>query len=433
MNWRDDNHERTGRAEYETQARARGERETPDAQARQDQRDRCDPDLIPEIHIARPLETIRPPAELPEQHDAHTASRMSIAQLRDRIRGMESTTRMKSTAEIAQARKEKPSERIARAAKLKAYRAELARRDGTEAAETTAQDRADIAERQAHADATREATARSTAAQVNPADVPNTVVCGKCGLLIAQDEDGDMLAHFNRQQQPCPARPTDWAPHRTKRDTTTQAPRELVKCSAPGCSSLATQDVTSARPYCGYPAHTPAAIDRAAEEARNAATLAAHEAREAAEREARDAADLAAERAEASGPHPIVIAAAKIAERALNIECRECHARRYSPCTNYAGKNCAPHGVRKADSKPEPTTQAQATVAELPPVPPAAAAASAQASSKRAAVVATAREETLSALDRAVEQLVREHTSGAVIDAAWAAGKRLFAPHVGRA
>jgi hypothetical protein len=50
------------------------------------------------------------------------------------------------------------------------------------------------------------------------------------------------------------------------------------------------------------------------------------------------------------------------------------------------------------------------------------------ATRQRRATVATAREETLSALDRAVEALVRQHSSGAVIDAAWEASKRLFRP-----
>jgi hypothetical protein len=39
----------------------------------------------------------------------------------------------------------------------------------------------------------------------------------------------------------------------------------------------------------------------------------------------------------------------------------------------------------------------------------------------------------LSKLDQIVEELVREHSSGAVIDAAWSAGKRLFHPNGGRA
>ena len=76
-----------------------------------------------------------------------------------------------------------------------------------------------------------------------------------------------------------------------------------------------------------------------------------------------------------------------------------------------------------------------ATAAELPPVPPATAADLSSATAKRAAVVAEIQattREPLSKLDQVVEQLVREHSSGAVIDAAWAAGKRLFRPQGAR-
>ena len=73
---------------------------------------------------------------------------------------------------------------------------------------------------------------------------------------------------------------------------------------------------------------------------------------------------------------------------------------------------------------PEPEPEPTATVTELPPPPPEAAAGIRKATAKRKATVKAAQE--LSALDRAVEQLVREHSSGAVIDAAWNAAHRIF-------
>jgi hypothetical protein len=100
-------------------------------------------------------------------------------------------------------------------------------------------------------------------------------------------------------------------------------------------------------------------------------------------------------------------------------------------------------GELGAITNPTPATaaacramQREATAAELPPVPPAAAAALERASSKRAAVVATAQADSqaaggLTELDRAVEQLVRAHSSGAVIDAAWSASARIFRPQAG--
>jgi hypothetical protein len=62
-----------------------------------------------------------------------------------------------------------------------------------------------------------------------------------------------------------------------------------------------------------------------------------------------------------------------------------------------------------------------------------------QANATRRATVATAAAPAsqappeLPGLDAAVEALVRQHTAGAVIDAAWAASARLFKPQGGRA
>lgn len=82
---------------------------------------------------------------------------------------------------------------------------------------------------------------------------------------------------------------------------------------------------------------------------------------------------------------------------------------------------------------------AAATVTEIPPPPADAAAATEAASTRRRAVVAECRAVTqaeqpppaadgLTELDRTIEALVRLHTCGDVIDAAWSASARLFKP-----
>lgn len=380
-NWRDDARHQAEHTDYQERARVAGHREA-----------------LPQFRHAAPVQTIRPPAEpqeLPEEHDANTASRMSLAQLRDRIQGMEATTRMKASAEVAQGRRpEKPSERIARAAKLKAYRAEYARRTAAEqsAEVTAAQDRADLAQR----DAERGAPARSAAAQVDPADVPALVQCNKCGLMVAQDSEGDMIGHLAIGQTICPAACDEWTRPRTNPNfahrTAQPAPAELPRtCNAQGCSSQPADE----RGLCSFHrAHYDTAQRKSSEE-----------------------------QAEADA----ITAGAKLADSRLMVPCPECRAEIGTRCTNYKGQNCHPHGRRKA-------APAQvATVAEIPPPPPAEAAAIATASRKRKATVEAAEKDTLSALDRAVEALVREHTSGAVIDAAWSASKRIFNPTGGRA
>jgi hypothetical protein len=264
----------TAQSEHEASERALGHRE----QTSQAERDS-------DVQPGRQLPEFRhtPAAERAPVIRIHTAAaepaqppetRMSVAQLRDRIRAMEATTRMKATEATEAAarhyypgerrpRVEGPCARNERAEKLQHYRAELARRDGSEAAATAAQDRADIAERQSHADATR-------------------------AIASSQHARGIAAAELGTTTNPTPA-------------------------TAAACRAM----------------------------------------------------------------------------------------------------------------------QREATAAELPPVPPAAAAELASATAKRAAVVAEIQattREALSKLDQIVEQLVREHSSGAVIDAAWAAGARIFAP-----
>jgi hypothetical protein len=273
---RDDYSQDTGASDYEASERAAGHREQP---AREDL-----VNDLPEFHH-------QPAAERAPVIRIHTATsepaqppetRMSVAQLRDRISGMEATTRMKATEAEAsrnhhgypgehRPRLEGPCARNERAEKLTRYRAELARRDGSEAAATAAQDRADLAQR-----------AKERA---------------------------------------------EW---------------------------------------------------RASEDARR-------------------------ESLDGPKPQPPAVDPAILARL-------------------------------RADSDAEDARRAAqvATAAELPPVPPAEAAATEAASSRRRAVVATAQADsqadTLTGLDRAVELLVRQHTSGAVIDAAWGASKRIFAP-----
>jgi hypothetical protein len=94
----------------------------------------------------------------------------------------------------------------------------------------------------------------------------------------------------------------------------------------------------------------------------------------------------------------------------------------------------APRRMTRAAIRAAQLASAEAATAGTAPVATAAAAELATATAKRAAVVAEIRattQEALSKLDQIVEQLVLQHTSGAVIDAAWAASKRIFKPKTG--
>jgi hypothetical protein len=417
---RDDYSQDHATADYEREARANGQREQPEPRDTSTHAQVCAAlrNDLPKFHHATPVQLIRPPAEpaeLPEEHDANTASRMSIAQLRDRIRGMEATTHEYNTRggiSSRTGRKEKPSERIARAAKLKAYRAELATREAREAEDeardaaaqqpaeaTAAQDRADLAQRDAERQPERlqraaaaYVAAEGPAHQVDPADVPTLVKCRRCGLLVAQDAEGDMIGHLAIGQTVCPAKPTEWDRPRTN-------PNFAHRTAQPAPEPEPIHDTTS------QAATIPAA------------TVARYR-REQPGREALAAALADPDHAPTTQAERIAAARAK------------CNA---DGCSSQPADDRGLCGFHRAQYDTANQARPTATAAELPPVPPAAAQAIERASSKRRLTVATAQAETLSALDKAVEQLVREHTSGAVIDAAWSAAHRIFAPKAGRA
>jgi hypothetical protein len=492
-NWRDDARERAEPA--------------PESRDEHEPESWRDKPALPEFRHAAPTPIVRPPAqpdELPEEHDANTASRMSVCQLRDRIHGMVATTHAYNTSggiNSSTGRKEKPSEKRARAAKLKAYRAELTTREAREASD---------AER-ARLDTAAAATLRTAAAElaspqparVDPADVPALVQCRRCGLMVAQDSEGDMIGHIAEGQTICPAACDEWTRPRPHHQPTSQAeprtPTAILEARADEdrAHQRAADEYTAAHSQAA-----PSPWQQTERDERDRVAAQATDAREAdAERDR-----LAAERA----AYDAGVKARKLAQ-VLSVACRECNRVAGVPCRNYTGANCAPHGVRKADAKhttadtapivatiarsqhargdalaeiathaspaaaelshamqreataAEPPDESRArieaykadlraakaesaardtrdaaqraaqvaTAAELPPVPPAAAADLERATAKRAAVVAEIRattQEALSKLDQIVEQLVREHTSGAVIDAAWAAGARIFAP-----
>lgn len=94
----------------------------------------ADPD---ELAHMTPSQRRQHHANTPEA-DTETASRMTTAQLRDRIEHMTATA-----ARPTPPKSEKPSDRINRAGKIRAYRAELARKEAREAADRTANEAAD--------------------------------------------------------------------------------------------------------------------------------------------------------------------------------------------------------------------------------------------------------------------------------------------------
>jgi hypothetical protein len=105
---------------------------------------------------------------------------MSIAQLRNRISGMEATTRQTLTAAHSNSERTAPSWPHASSAKPP------------------------------------KRTARAPSPRAwDPADVPAQVKCNVCPLLIGQEENGGMLANLDSRKNECPADPTYWARPRT--------------------------------------------------------------------------------------------------------------------------------------------------------------------------------------------------------------------------
>jgi hypothetical protein len=368
VNWTDDARQRAEHAHYEESERARGAREIdnpPDRYAKH--HGLPDFHYIPANQRAPLVAAPKPAPELPEERDANTASRMSVAQLRDRISGMEATALQKdhqATEDASRKRRklpilhrpDKPSETRARLAKLKAYRAELATREARDASDaryTAAEERA----RQVLAAPLPPSNAPQPA-RVEPADVPALVKCTRCGAMVAQDEDGDMISHLAIGQTVCPAKPTEWTRPRYAAETRLN-----------------------------------------------------QEIRAAIETRAADMADGHAERAELLKRAGEAKARAELRDLAATV---------------------AAKAAAEADAPPAAIEAAKrAQVRELPPVPTAEAKATEAASSRRRTTVAAIRDTTsqaeLTDLDKAVEALVRQHSSGAVIDAAWSAAHRIFA------
>jgi hypothetical protein len=135
----------------------------------------------------------------------------------------------------------------------------------------------------------------------------------------------------------------------------------------------------------------------------------------------------------------------------LAVPCPQCHAAIGDSCLNYKGQRCHPHGARKlpaqadADARQAKHAAQEATAARRNTVQAireattheltvadhldaAQARADARDQQRTPPAPTPVKDDGLSALDRAVEALVREHTSGAVIDAAWAAARRTFRP-----
>ena len=118
----------------------------------------------------------------------------------------------------------------------------------------------------------------------------------------------------------------------------------------------------------------------------------------------------------------------------LSTPCPKCHAEIGDGCTNYKGQNCAPHAGRKATICFADGCIARAVTLTPKPLCAAHALGTAQqpAASEKLAEFPQAQASTEAApigdtptLDAQVEQLVRAHTLGAVLDAAWAASHRL--------
>ena len=115
-------------------------------------------------------------------------------------------------------------------------------------------------------------------------------------------------------------------------------------------------------------------------------------------------------------PLPVIPAPAR-PHPALVVPCPQCKAQPGYSCRNHTGANCAPHTRRKSNA--DTAAQAEAEGQRQPPPPPAV-----EAARKREAEGGEYTD-PLSDLAAQVEELIRTHHLGAVLDAAWEAQARL--------
>lgn len=155
--------------------------------------------------------------------------------------------------------------------------------------------------------------------------------------------------------------------------------------------------------------------------------------------EARESKDRAAERAaDYNEPRPRPTPVKQwppTLPLALRIACPQCKAPAGDSCHNYKGQPCSPHTRRKLAApaqigdQPTPVDPEPPTPTPNPaPAPPPKVQPIRKARTPAARPTSTPDPSGLTDLDRTIEALVRQHTSGAVIDAAWSAAKRIFHP-----
>ena len=305
-------------------------------------------------------------------------TRMTRHQLAARIQQMEATAH-RNSAVGAPADRHRPMEDRRRHEKISRYQAELDRRIAADAAAETAAD-------------TAAAATRSQA----PADAR---VCDACEGTLATGS-----AYTARGCPQC---------HGTGL-TTTQEQAPVTRPPANG------RDFSSYREPDDEVKHA-----RQAEESNQAAIRS-------------EAAETRAEIAYAPSERPIVEMQPRMTPTpvppppALAVECPQCNAQPGQRCTNYQGQHCAPHGSRNtAAREARRLDQGKHPAARPAPTPEPATLHNARItttlSQAAAAFAPQPRPEhkDLNPLEIEVLELVRTHSSGVVIDAAWKAANIL--------
>ena len=316
-------------------------------------------------------------------------TRMSRHQLAARIEQMEATAH-RNSAIGAPADRHRPMEDRRRREKIALYKAELDRRIVDD-------------QRQAERDRAAEQLADTAAAAARSQAGPDARVCDACeGTASVTLANGS--AYTARGCGEC---------HGTGLTT----PQEQPPVNRPPANG---RDFSSYREPDDEVKHA-----RQAEESNQAAIRS-------------EAAETRAEIAYAPSERPIVEMQPRMTPTpvppppALAVECPQCNAQPGQRCTNYQGQHCAPHGSRNtAAREARRLDQGKHPAARPAPTPEPATLHNARItttlSQAAAAFAPQPRPEhkDLNPLEIEVLELVRTHSSGVVIDAAWKAANIL--------
>ena len=358
--------------------------------------------------------------------DHNDETRMTRHQLAARIQQMEATAHRNSTIGAPKDR-HRHGEDLRRREKIARYREELQRRERADALEAAREQAArEEAARDLHA-WTNATCARLEQAEAAEADAP-AIACIRCGVeSTLTDPDAGQPAHIAIGTTWCNARPDEY---RLITDPAKkEEPAPMTKTDWTAAAELDDEEKA-----------------RTEREGRNDH---AHQ---------RDAAERAQEQTWQSVPDPptpVVVLQPRMTTTPpppLRVGCPQCHAEPGMPCTNYTGARMGSfHSGRTEAARPDPTpekcshihTDGQRCSKNARNAHYATGAPLCQQHAREARRLAAAIAGTSPArqdehhpdpaapaaeedpLTTALLELIRQHTLPAVLDAAWAAGRKL--------